>query len=152
MKRGLPRALMTDNGAAMLSEEVTTGLATLGVVHQTTLPYSPYQNAKQESFWGRVEGRLMAMLEGEQALTLELLNEATQAWVEQEYHRTVHTELAVTPLARYLAGPVGGAQVPRLGGAARRLPHRSAPPRAPCRRHAQSGRRDASRSRPGCAT
>jgi hypothetical protein len=43
MKRGLPRALMTDNGAAMLSEEVTTGLATLGVVHQTTLPYSPYQ-------------------------------------------------------------------------------------------------------------
>ena len=60
MKRGLPRALMTDNGAAMLSEEVTTGLATLGVVHQTTLPYSPYQNAKQESFWGRVEGRLMA--------------------------------------------------------------------------------------------
>ena len=105
MKRGLPRALMTDNGAAMLSEEVTTGLATLGVVHQTTLPYSPYQNAKQESFWGRVEGRLMAMLEGEQALTLELLNESTQAWVEQEYHRTVHTELKATPLARYLAGP-----------------------------------------------
>jgi hypothetical protein len=96
---------MTDNGAAMLSEEVTTGLATLGVVHQTTLPYSPYQNAKQESFWGRVEGRLMAMLEGEQVLTLELLNESTQAWVEQEYHRTVHSELQATPLARYLAGP-----------------------------------------------
>jgi len=105
MKRGLPRALMTDNGAAMLSEEVTTGLAKLGVVHQTTLPYSPYQNAKQESFWGRVEGRLMAMLEGEQTLTLDLLNESTQAWVEQEYHRTVHTELKATPLARYLAGP-----------------------------------------------
>ena len=65
MKRGLPRALMTDNGAAMLAEETVTGLATLGIVHQTTLPYSPYQNAKQESFWGRVEGRLMAMLEGE---------------------------------------------------------------------------------------
>ena len=57
MKRGLPRALMTDNGAAMLAEEVTTGLAALGIVHQTTLPYSPYQNAKQESFWGRVERR-----------------------------------------------------------------------------------------------
>lgn len=105
MKRGLPRALMTDNGAAMLAEETVAGLARLGVVHQTTLPYSPYQNAKQESFWGRVEGRLMAMLEGERALTLELLNQATQAWVEQEYHRTVHTELDATPLARYLAGP-----------------------------------------------
>ncbi len=105
MKRGLPRALMTDNGAAMLAEETVSGLATLGIVHQTTLPYSPYQNAKQESFWGRVEGRLMAMLEGEASLTLELLNQATQAWVEQEYHRTHHSEIDATPLARYLAGP-----------------------------------------------
>jgi len=105
MKRGLPRALMTDNGAAMVAEEVTGGLARLGIVHQTTLPYSPYQNAKQESFWGRAEGRLMAMLEGEQALTLDLLNLATQAWVEQEYHRSIHSELDATPLAHYLAGP-----------------------------------------------
>lgn len=105
MKRGLPRALMTDNGAAMLANETVTGLAALGIVHQTTLPYSPYQNAKQESFWGRVEGRLMAMLEGEESLTLDLLNQATQAWVEQEYHRTHHSEIDATPLERYLAGP-----------------------------------------------
>jgi len=105
MKRGLPRALMTDNGAAMLAEETTTGLARLGVLHQTTLPYSPYQNAKQESFWGRVEGRLMALLEGEASLTLDVLNLATQAWVEQEYHRSRHSEIDATPLARYLAGP-----------------------------------------------
>ena len=105
MKRGLPRALMTDNGAAMLADETVTGLATLGIVHQTTLPYSPYQNAKQESFWGRVEGRLMAMLEAEVSLNLELLNQASQAWVEQEYHRTLHTEIGTTPLTRYLAGP-----------------------------------------------
>jgi hypothetical protein len=105
MKRGLPRALMTDNGAAMLAEETTTGLSVLGVLHQTTLPYSPYQNAKQESFWGRVEGRLMALLEGEASLTLDTLNLATQAWVEQEYHRTRHSEIDATPLARYLAGP-----------------------------------------------
>jgi transposase InsO family protein len=43
MKRGLPRALMTDNGAAMLAEETESGLARLGVLHPTTLPYSPYQ-------------------------------------------------------------------------------------------------------------
>ena len=104
MKRGLPRALMTDNGAAMLAAETTTGLARLGIVHQTTLPYSPYQNAKQESFWARVESRLMAMLEGEE-LSLDLLNECTQAWVEQEYHRAVHSEIDATPLARYIAGP-----------------------------------------------
>jgi putative transposase len=105
MKRGLPRALMTDNGAAMMAEEFTAGLATLGIVHQPTLPYSPYQNAKQENFWARVEGRLMAMLEGEEALSLELLNNATQAWVEHDYHRTHHAEIGNTPLSRYLAGP-----------------------------------------------
>lgn len=105
MKRGLPRALMTDNGAAMMAEETTTGLLALGIVHQPTLPYSPYQNAKQESFWGRIEGRLMALLEGQQRLTLDELNLASQAWTEQEYHRTVHSEIAVTPLQHYLAGP-----------------------------------------------
>ena len=105
MKRGLPRALMTDNGAAMAACEFTAGLAALGIVHQPTLPYSPYQNAKQESFWGRVEGRLMAMLEADAALTLDVLNEATCAWVEQEYQRTHHTEIGDTPLSRYLAGP-----------------------------------------------
>ena len=105
MKRGLPRALMTDNGAAMLAGETTTGLATLGILHQTTLPYSPYQNAKQEVFWARVESRLMAMLEGQAQLSLDLLNQATQAWVEQEYHRSIHSEFETTPLHRYLQGP-----------------------------------------------
>jgi transposase InsO family protein len=105
MKRGLPRALMTDNGAAMMAEETTTGLAALGIVHQPTLPYSPYQNAKQESFWGRIEGRLMALLEGDASLNLDALNLATQAWTEQEYHRTLHSEINATPLVHYLAGP-----------------------------------------------
>lgn len=116
MKRGLPRALMTDNGAAMLAEETTSGLAALSVLHQTTLPYSPYQNAKQESFWGRVEGRLMAMLEGEDTLTLDLLNLATQAWVEQEYHRSEHSELRATPLQRYLDGPNVARDCPLAAG------------------------------------
>lgn len=47
----------------------------------------------------------MAMLEGDETLTLDALNLATQAWVEQEYHRTRHTEIKATPLAHYLAGP-----------------------------------------------
>lgn len=111
-KRAVPRALLTDNGAAMLAAEVQHGLETLGVVHETTLPYSPYQNAKQEVFWAQVEGRLLAMLEGDAELTLERLNAATQAWVELEYHRTVHRELGCAPLERYLAGPDVGRPSP----------------------------------------
>lgn len=105
MKRGLPRALLSDNGSAMIARETTEGLTRLSVVHQTTLPYSPYQNGKQESFWNPVEGRLLPMLEGERDLTLALLNEATQAWVELDYHRQVHSETGQAPLTRWLDGP-----------------------------------------------
>jgi len=101
LKRGLPRALMTDNGAALIAAEVEEGLTELGVLHELTLPYSAYQNAKQEVFWVPIETRLMAMLEGVKDLTLELLNEATQAWIELEYNRHLHSEIGTTPLASF---------------------------------------------------
>jgi transposase InsO family protein len=113
-KRDLPRAALMDNGAAMIAAETREGLLRLGITQDMTLPYSPYQNAKQEVFWAQLEGRLMAMLEGvpEADLTLALLNEATQSWVELEYHRTVHSEIHDTPLARFLAGPSVGRPSP----------------------------------------
>jgi putative transposase len=89
----------------MIAAETAEGLERLGIVQYLTLPHSPEQNGKQEHFWTLVEGRLMPMLEGEPALTIELLNTATQAWIEQEYHRTIHSELKKTPLDRYLEGP-----------------------------------------------
>jgi len=104
-KRQLPRALMTDNGAAMTSAEFTQGLERNGILHQKTLPYSPYQNAKQEFFWTHIEGRLLPMLEGEAELSLSLLNQATQAWLEGEYHHKIHSELKCSPIQRYCDSP-----------------------------------------------
>jgi putative transposase len=104
-KRGLPRSLMTDNGSAMISAEFTQGLERIGILHKPTLPYSPHQNGKQETWWSQVEGRLMAMLEGEPNLTIDLLNQATIVWIESDYHKTVHSETKETPLERYLKGP-----------------------------------------------
>lgn len=88
------------------------GLEDLAIVHETTLVESPYQNGKQESFWTQVEARLMAMLESVEQLTLELLNEATQAWVELEYNKKLHQELGVAPVRRYLEGPDVGRPSP----------------------------------------
>jgi transposase InsO family protein len=104
-KRGLPRALLTDNGPAMVADEVTEGLLRLGIVHERTLPYSPYQNGKQEAFWGTLEGRLMKMLGGVAQLTLAFLNEATQAWMEIEYNRAAHRELSGAPVERFAQAP-----------------------------------------------
>jgi len=105
VKRGLPRALLSDNGKPMLAAETVQGLLRLGIVHATTLPYCPEQNGKQESFWGLIEGRLLAMLESVEVLTLPMLNRATQALVELEYHRGRHSELGASPLSVAMAGP-----------------------------------------------
>ena len=96
-KRGLPRALLDDNGSAMKAAETEQGLERLGVVAEHTLFYSPYQNGKQEFFWTQIEGRLLPMLEGVADLTLGALNEATLAFVEMEYNRRTHSELGRSP-------------------------------------------------------
>ncbi len=101
-KRQLPRALMTDNGAAMVAQETVGGLQRLGILHERTLPYSAYQNGKQEFFWNQIEGRLLPMLEGVADLDLRQLNEATLAFVEVEYHRQLHSELKCSPLEKFL--------------------------------------------------
>jgi transposase InsO family protein len=111
-KRNLPRAALMDNGAAMVAAEIKRGLSDLGVLQHFTLPASAYQNGKQESWWTRVEGRLLPMLEGVEELTLALLNEATQAFVEFDYHRTVHSGTGQTPLDRFLKGPDVGRESP----------------------------------------
>jgi putative transposase len=104
-KRGLPRAGLSDNGAAMTAAEVVEGLTRLGVLQQTTLPYTPEANAKIEILWASVEGRLMAMLEHVADLSLAGLNEATLAWVEHEYNRKIHSETGEAPIRRFLQGP-----------------------------------------------
>jgi putative transposase len=111
-KRELPRALMSDNGSAMTAAETVQGLERLGIVHERTLPYSAYQNGKQEVFWAQVEGRLLAMLENCKDLSLAQLNEATLAWIELEYNRKVHSEIDQTPLTRYVAAKDVGRPCP----------------------------------------
>ncbi len=101
-KRGVPRSLMTDNGAAMTSAEFSEGLTRLGIVQKLTLPYSPHQNGKQEVLWAQLEGRLMAMLKNKKLLTLKELNDLTIAWAEVEYNKSNHSELESTPLNRFL--------------------------------------------------
>jgi transposase InsO family protein len=104
MKRGIPASGYHDNGKAMTGEEIQEGLTRLGVVDANTLPYSAYMNGKVEVFWKSVEGQLLAMLQDVRDLTLEALNEATQAWVEYHYNRERHSETGQKPLDRYLAG------------------------------------------------
>jgi transposase InsO family protein len=114
LKRGLPRALLTDNGAAMLAEETRQGLARLGIEQKNTLPYSAYQNGKQEVLWAQLEGRLLELMRSVETLNLAFLNQAAQAWVEQDYHRRRHREIDSSPLERMLSGPCVSRTAPSL--------------------------------------
>ena len=102
LKHGLPRAIMSDRGSAELAKEVRAGLSELGVLLCPTEAYSPHQNAKVESFWRLVEGQLLAMLEGEEGLTLRSLNEYTMVWMDRLYQRRRHQELGCSPMERFL--------------------------------------------------
>jgi putative transposase len=137
-KRALPRALMSDNCSAMLAAETTEGLARLGILHETTLPYAPFQNGKQEAFWNGVKGRLLPMLEGVADLSLDQLNQATQAWIEMEYNRAVHSELGEAPLHRYLGHRDVGRPCPNSAELKIAFTAEADRTRAPLRRHPQS--------------
>jgi transposase InsO family protein len=114
LKRGLPRADLSDNGAPMIAHETVEGLERLGILHQTTLPYTPEQNGKQEAFWAGLESRLVAMLEGATDLTLAKLNEATIAWIEMGYNRAPHSSIGCTPLERFLKDKDVGRRSPPI--------------------------------------
>lgn len=115
LKRDLPRALLTDGGGAMKAGETRQGLVRTSVVHEMTLPETPEQNGKQENFWKQIDTRLMPMLEGVEPLTLRMLNEATQAWVECEYNQQVHRETQHRPIDRFLQGTNLGRPCPEPG-------------------------------------
>lgn len=100
-KRGLPREILSDNGKPMVSDEFTTGLMDLSVIARTTLPYAPHMNAKAETGWNKVESRFIPMIAGYKNLTLKMLNDFTQAWVEMEYNRRIHRDSGERPIDRF---------------------------------------------------
>ena len=48
---------------------------------------------------------VLELLRGVENLKLAFVNQAAQAWVEQDYHRKLHSEIKTTPLQRMLNGP-----------------------------------------------
>jgi hypothetical protein len=52
------------------------------------------------------------MLESVPNLTLDILNHATQAWIEMEYNRERHSEIGEAPADRFLRGPDVGRPSP----------------------------------------
>jgi putative transposase len=101
--RGLPNAVYVDNGSPFVSGQLLRACAVLGIglIHST--PGRPEGRGKIERVFRTVREQLLVEFEDRPPATLQELNRVFQAWVEQVYHRRVHSETGQTPLERFLA-------------------------------------------------
>lgn len=101
--RGLPGAVYVDNGSPFVSGQLLRACAVLGIrlIHST--PGRPEGRGKIERVFRTVREQLLVELENRPPESLEDLGRVFQGWVEQVYHRRVHSETGQTPLERFLA-------------------------------------------------
>ncbi len=97
-RRGLPRKLYVDNGAAFRSRQLEYTTAALGIALVHARPYQPAGKGKIERFFKTVRTRFLPCFKGD---TLEEINEAFDLWLEHEYHQRTHGSTGQTPFKRF---------------------------------------------------
>jgi putative transposase len=117
--RGVPESVYVDNGSAFVDAGLLRACAVLGIklIHST--PGRPQGRGKIERFFRTVREQFLVELTGSsdpagldagagagrhRVESLDELNRLFTAWVEQVYHRRVHSETGAAPLARWQAG------------------------------------------------
>jgi putative transposase len=104
--RGLPKAVYVDNGSPFVSGQLLRACAILGIRLIHSQPGRPEGRGKIERAFRTVRQQWLVELEGRPPGCFEELNSLFQAWVEQVYHRRVHSETGRAPLERFLAAGV----------------------------------------------
>ncbi|MDQ6614245.1 MAG: DDE-type integrase/transposase/recombinase [Actinomycetota bacterium] len=102
--RGVPRAVLVDNGSAFVSAPFLRACAVLGVRLVHAKPRAPTTKGKIERFFRTVRSQFVVEVEARGVASLAELNTLFSAWVEVVYHRRVHSETGETPLARFMVG------------------------------------------------
>jgi len=102
--RGLCEGLYVDNGAPYASRQLARVCAALGIRLTHSTPGRPQGRGKIERFFRTLRQELLVELDAhDRQLDLSELERVLQAWIEQVYHRRVHSETKTTPLERFSA-------------------------------------------------
>jgi putative transposase len=110
LKRGVPKMLIVDNGAAYRAATLQGICARLSIRLVYCRPYAPEGKGKLERWHRSLRAQFLSELDTTHIHDLADLNARLWAWVEQIYHRTEHSGLCnQTPLARYQQ------DLPRIG-------------------------------------
>ena len=98
LKRGLPRKLYVDNGAAYRSKHLEHITASLGIALIHAKPYKPEGKGKIERWFRTLRGQFLAEV-GQ--MSLDELNGALELWIREVYHQRVHSATGHRPLDRF---------------------------------------------------
>lgn len=101
LRKGKPKRLYVDRGLIYQSHVFRTACAELGIRHISATAYHPEGKGKIEKFWRNVDDEFLLELEKSKVATLDELNERFWAWLEEVYHRRVHSSTEATPIARF---------------------------------------------------
>lgn len=101
LKRGLPRRLYVDNGAALRSRHLEEVCASLGIALIHSPAYEPEGRGKIERFFRTARE---CFLSTSLAEDLPALNCAFTTWLTDGYHTRVHSSTDQTPLQRFAKG------------------------------------------------
>ena len=102
LRRGVPKRLYVDNGAAYRSHHLALVCAKLGITLIHARPYQPQGKGKQERWFRTLRMQLLPTLSAADLGSLEALNRKLWAWIEGEYHHSPHQGLdGITPLDRW---------------------------------------------------
>jgi putative transposase len=103
LRRGIPKRLYVDNGAAYRSHHLSLVCAKLGITLIHTRPYQPQAKGKQERWFRTVRLQLLPAIVEDDLKSLDALNRKLWAWVEAEYHASPHKGLdGATPMDRWM--------------------------------------------------
>lgn len=102
LKRGVPRKLVVDNGAAYRSGSLQGICVRLGIALIYCRPYAPEGKGKLERWHRTFRAQFLSELDLRAIHDLDDLNARLWAWLEQVYHQRPHGGLAgLSPLQRY---------------------------------------------------
>jgi putative transposase len=108
--RGVPACVYVDNGSAFVDSWLMRACARLGIKLVHSAPGRPQGRGKIERFFRTVNSEFTVEVAagdgepGRQVSDLAEMNRLFTAWVENVYHRRVHSETGMAPLARWMAG------------------------------------------------
>ena len=102
LRRGIPKIIYVDNGKIYRAEMLNLACAELGISLAHTQPYDPQSKGKIERFFGTVRRRFYPLLKEDPVKTLDELNQKFSIWLEEDYHRKVHSSLGISPLEAFM--------------------------------------------------